>query len=101
LVRPTILEHDPGLAASPPVRYTVEVATSEVSLPALTRHDHERARAHGAKVLQEPTEHPYGERECTIEDLARHRWQFTQTVRDVVPEEWGGVTVNPRSARKR
>jgi uncharacterized glyoxalase superfamily protein PhnB len=53
----------------------------------------ERARAHGARVLQEPTEYEYGERECTVEDLAGHRWQFTQTLRDVAPEEWGGVTV--------
>lgn len=54
-----------------------------------------RAVAHGAVVLQEPTEYGYGERECTVEDLAGHRWQFTQTVRDVAPEEWGGETVNP------
>ena len=53
----------------------------------------ERARAHGAVVVTEPTEYPYGERECTVEDLAGHRWQFTQTVRDVAPEEWGGETV--------
>ena len=49
----------------------------------------------GARVLQEPTDYEYGERECTVEDLAGHRWQFTQTVRDVAPEEWGGVTVGP------
>jgi uncharacterized glyoxalase superfamily protein PhnB len=55
----------------------------------------ERARRHGARVLQEPTEYEYGERECTVEDLAGHRWQFTQTIRDVAPEEWGGVTVAP------
>jgi uncharacterized glyoxalase superfamily protein PhnB len=55
----------------------------------------ERARAHGAKVLQEPTEYEYGERECDVEDLAGHRWQFTQTLRDVAPEEWGGQSVNP------
>jgi uncharacterized glyoxalase superfamily protein PhnB len=54
----------------------------------------QRARAHGAPVLEEPTEFEYGERECTVEDLAGHRWQFTQTMRDVAPEEWGGVTVN-------
>ena len=54
-----------------------------------------RARGRGARVLQEPTEFEYGERECTVEDLAGHRWQFTQTVRDVAPEEWGGVTVEP------
>ena len=54
-----------------------------------------RARAYGARVLQEPTEYEYGERECTVEDLAGHRWQFTQTMRDVAPEEWGGETVRP------
>jgi uncharacterized glyoxalase superfamily protein PhnB len=52
----------------------------------------ERARAHGARVLQEPEDPPYGERECTVADLAGHRWQFTQTMRDVAPEEWGGET---------
>ena len=55
----------------------------------------ERARAHGARVLEEPTDQVYGERECTVEDLAGHRWQLTQTLRDVAPEEWGGVTVEP------
>src|SRR5260221_3769612 len=35
LVRSTILQHDPGLAASPPVRYTLRVARSEISLPCL------------------------------------------------------------------
>jgi uncharacterized glyoxalase superfamily protein PhnB len=53
----------------------------------------ERARSHGARVLQEPIEFEYGERECTLEDPAGHRWQLTQTIRDVAPEEWGGVTV--------
>ncbi len=53
----------------------------------------ERATAHGAQVVQVPTEYEYGERECTVEDLAGHRWQFTQTLRDVAPEEWGGESV--------
>ena len=53
----------------------------------------ERARHHGARVLQEASDHEYGERECTVEDLAGHRWQFTETLRDVAPEDWGGITV--------
>jgi uncharacterized glyoxalase superfamily protein PhnB len=53
----------------------------------------ERARSHGARILQEPVEYEYGEREATVEDLAGHRWQFTQSMRDVAPEEWGGQTV--------
>jgi uncharacterized glyoxalase superfamily protein PhnB len=54
-----------------------------------------RACEAGARVIQEPTTHIYGERSCEIEDLAGHRWEPTQTVRDVEPEEWGGVTVAP------
>ena len=54
-----------------------------------------RARDFGARVLDEPTTHQYGERSCLLEDLAGHRWELTQTVRDVEPEEWGGVTVAP------
>jgi uncharacterized glyoxalase superfamily protein PhnB len=53
-----------------------------------------RARALGARVLEEPVDRPYGERECTVEDPAGHRWQLTRTLRDVAPEEWGGQTVS-------
>ncbi len=55
----------------------------------------ERARAAGAKVLEPPVNREYGERECTVEDLAGHRWQFSETVRDVAPEEYGCRTVSP------
>jgi uncharacterized glyoxalase superfamily protein PhnB len=51
----------------------------------------ERARAHGAKVVYEPTDWEYGERQCEVEDPAGHHWIFSQTLRDVAPEEWGGV----------
>jgi uncharacterized glyoxalase superfamily protein PhnB len=52
-----------------------------------------RARARGARVLQEPVDREYGERECTLEDPAGHRWELTRTLRDVAPEQWGGQTV--------
>ena len=54
-----------------------------------------RARDAGARVLEEPVTFEYGERTCRLEDLAGHRWELSQTVRDVEPEEWGGVTVAP------
>jgi uncharacterized glyoxalase superfamily protein PhnB len=53
-----------------------------------------RALAAGARVLEGPIDREYGERECTVADLAGHRWQLTQTLRDVAPEEWGGQTVS-------
>ena len=54
----------------------------------------ERLRAHGARVLMEPTDFPFGERQCEVEDPFGHRWSISQTIADVGPEEWGGVTVN-------
>ena len=52
-----------------------------------------RAREAGARVLDEPRTWEYGERSCVLEDLGGHRWELTQTVRDVEPEEWGGVAI--------
>ena len=54
-----------------------------------------RARDQGACVVEELTTFEYGERSGVLEDLGGHRWELTQTVRDVRPEEWGGTTVAP------
>lgn len=54
-----------------------------------------RAREGGANILEEPTTYEYGERSGVVEDLAGHRWELTQTVRDTAPEEWGGVSIAP------
>jgi uncharacterized glyoxalase superfamily protein PhnB len=53
----------------------------------------EHARRNGARILQQPASHPYGERQYTVEDIEGHRWTFTQSIADVAPEEWGGETV--------
>jgi len=53
----------------------------------------ERARRAGAKILTEPVEHMYGERQYNAEDFYGHRWDFTETIADVEPEIWGGVSV--------
>jgi uncharacterized glyoxalase superfamily protein PhnB len=55
----------------------------------------ERARAHGAKILMEPTDFEYGERQYHAEDPAGHRWTFSETLRDVHPDEWGGTLREP------
>jgi uncharacterized glyoxalase superfamily protein PhnB len=55
---------------------------------------HALAIAGGARVVREPTDQPYGERQVTVEDLAGHRWTFTESIADVAPEEWGGVSVD-------
>jgi uncharacterized glyoxalase superfamily protein PhnB len=48
----------------------------------------ERARQNGAVILTEPTEHPYGECQYNVQDFYGHRWDFTETIKDVAPEEW-------------
>jgi uncharacterized glyoxalase superfamily protein PhnB len=55
----------------------------------------ERARAHGARILMEPTDFEYGERQYNAEDLAGHQWTFSQTLADVDPADWGGEYVTP------
>jgi len=54
----------------------------------------ERARSHCARIVMEPTDFEYGERQYHAEDLAGHRWTFSQTLSDVEPESWGGTTVS-------
>ncbi len=51
----------------------------------------EHARAHGAKILEEPTDHIYGERQYNAEDPWGHQWTFSQTLADIDPEDWGGI----------
>jgi uncharacterized glyoxalase superfamily protein PhnB len=55
----------------------------------------ERARRHGARILMEPTDFEYGERQYAAEDPAGHQWTFSETLDDVAPEDWGGVLVAP------
>jgi len=51
----------------------------------------ERARRNGAIILTEPQDQPYGERQYNAQDFCGHRWDFTETITDVAPEEWSGA----------
>jgi uncharacterized glyoxalase superfamily protein PhnB len=50
------------------------------------------ARERGAKILAEPRDFSYGERQYSAEDLGGHRWGFSQSIADVAPEDWGGTS---------
>jgi uncharacterized glyoxalase superfamily protein PhnB len=54
----------------------------------------ERARRNGATILTEPKDHMYGERQYNAQDFNGHYWDFTETLADVEPESWGGVSVS-------
>jgi uncharacterized glyoxalase superfamily protein PhnB len=53
----------------------------------------ERARANGARILQEPRDYEYGERQYHAQDPAGHRWTFSQTLDDVEPERFGAKSI--------
>jgi len=50
------------------------------------------ASRNGAKILQPPTDFPYGERQYTAVDLDGHVWTFSQSIADLAAEDWGGTT---------
>ncbi len=55
----------------------------------------ERSKSYGAHIIAEPADFEFGERQYTVEDLAGHRWTFSETLADVDPEEWGGTVATP------
>lgn len=52
----------------------------------------ERARAHGAQIVDEPSDHQYGERQYSALDFAGRRWVFSESIADVAPADWGAIT---------
>jgi uncharacterized glyoxalase superfamily protein PhnB len=51
----------------------------------------QRAKAAGAKILEEPHETVYGEFQYAAEDLDGHHWLFSRHARDLSPDEWGAT----------
>jgi uncharacterized glyoxalase superfamily protein PhnB len=59
-------------------------------------HEHyKNSVRHGAHIWEDLHETEYGERQYGAEDLDGHRWIFSQHVRDLSPDQWGGTLVNP------
>jgi uncharacterized glyoxalase superfamily protein PhnB len=55
----------------------------------------ERARDHGANIVDEPADHVYGERQYTAVDPWGHVWTFTETIADADPASFGGILREP------
>jgi uncharacterized glyoxalase superfamily protein PhnB len=53
---------------------------------------HAKAKQRGARIIRPPADQPYGERQYSVEDSGGHQWTFSQSIADVAPEEWGGVS---------
>ena len=82
----TVVVTEPRTSKALPGPQSLLVRVSDV-------HAHyEHARERGAKILEEPRDFPYGERQYAVEDLGGHHWGFSQSIADVAPEQWGGVS---------
>lgn len=46
----------------------------------------------GVNILNPPTDFPYGERQYTATDIGGYEWTFTQSIADLAPEDWGGIS---------
>jgi uncharacterized glyoxalase superfamily protein PhnB len=74
--------------ATNPVTHQVHVRVDDAD-----RH-HEQAKRSGARILQPPTNYPYGERQYSALDLAGHHWTFSQSIADVDPATWGATSTD-------
>lgn len=54
-------------------------------------HWHHVRTREGMRVLRQPADYPYGERQYNVEDFAGHHWCFSQSIADVDPKDWGGT----------
>lgn len=76
-VRPDTREPRPGEAS-----HSVLVRVSDARAHLV------RSRDAGARILMEPTDFEYGERQYAAEDPFGHRWTFSETLADVDPADW-------------
>ena len=54
-----------------------------------------RAVAAGGEMLELAVDEPWGLRQAVIADPGGMRWEVSQHLRDVAPEEWGDEVVDP------
>jgi uncharacterized glyoxalase superfamily protein PhnB len=52
---------------------------------------YEKAKAAGARILEEPHVTCYGELQYAVRDLEGHHWLFSKHAVDANPEEWGAI----------
>jgi uncharacterized glyoxalase superfamily protein PhnB len=56
---------------------------------------YQRAKAAGARILEDPHETEYGEFQYAAEDLAGHHWLFSRHAHDRNPGDWGATVARP------
>lgn len=87
------LEYDGGVVAVAELRDSTNGNDHSVLMRVKDALAHcEHARAAGAEITQEPTDHFYGERQYSAKDIGGHSWTFSQTINVMSPEDWGATS---------
>ena len=73
-----------------PAKLGVYTQTLTVFVEDVDAH-YRRAKAAGAKIVEELNETCYGERQYGVADLDGHHWLFSQHAKDVNPADWGAT----------
>jgi len=81
----------PGLSS--PAQLGSSTQSLTVFVDDLDAH-YERAKAVGAKIVEDLHETEYGERQYGVEDLEGHHWLFSRHARDASPAEWGATVAS-------
>jgi uncharacterized glyoxalase superfamily protein PhnB len=55
-----------------------------------------RAKAAGARIVEDLHETAYGELQYGVDDSEGHHWLFSRHAHDVSPDAWGAVVTNPQ-----
>lgn len=76
----------PGPDYQNPSRHGHVNATIYVYVDDVDKH-YEQAKVEGAKILMEPQDQFYGDRNYTAEDPQGHQWSFATHTRDIAPED--------------
>jgi PhnB protein len=79
---------EPGVDYRSPKRLGTTTVGIHVYVDDVDAH-HERAKAAGAEIREEPADQEYGDRRYTASDSEGHQWFFATRVKEVAPEEWG------------
>ncbi len=74
----------------PPCRRT---SPAYVNGPSTISQSHAQA-ARSWPIVMEPSDFPFGERQCSVPDPWGHHWTFSQTIADMAPEDWSGETID-------
>ena len=86
-------EARPGSATPADVGSATQSLT--IFVPDVDSH-HARAKAAGAKIVEEPHQTEYGEYQYAAVDFAGHHWVFARHARDMSPTEWGATLVKSK-----